>query len=287
METFLAVADLGGFARASRRLHIPPVRVTRLIAFLEEHLGVELLHRTTRSVALTDAGARYLPRLRELVEAAHAIEATSTAEQQVPGGRLAITAPVVFGRMHVAPLLATFLAKYPAVRAELVLADRVVDLASEGIDVAIRIGKLEDSSLKVRAVAATRRVLVASPRYLAERGRPRRPQDLARHATVHASALAWRFARKGKPIRVKLSPVLTTNSVEVAIDHALRDGGIAQVLAYQVADHVRAGRLEIVLPGFEPATSPIQLVYPGARPSTTARAFIELAALELGKLVDP
>lgn len=286
MQTFVAVAELGGFARAARRLRLSPARVTRLVAFLEEHLRVELLHRTTRAVALTDAGARHLPRIREIVEAARALEHTSTVEQSTPAGRFAITAPVVFGRRHVAPLLARFLARHPAVRAELVLLDRVVDLVEEGFDLAVRIGALDDSSLKVRPVGATRRVLVASPAYLAAHGRPRRPADLAHHATIHMTPLEWRFVRGGRVVRVKLVPVLATNSAEVAVEHACNDGGITQVLAYQAIDAIRAGRLEVLLPRFEPRPSPIQLLYPGPRASTTTRAFIDFAAAAPWTFVD-
>jgi DNA-binding transcriptional LysR family regulator len=164
-----------------------------------------------------------------------------------------------------------------------VLADRVVNLVEEGVDVAIRIGALRDSSLRARAVGATRRVVVGSPAYLAARRRPRSPADLAAHALVHASALAaqpeWRFHRRGREVRVPIAPRLVTNSAEAAVGHAERGVGLAMALAYQVKDLVKAGRLEVVLARYEPPPLPIQLVYPGARlPSASLRAFIELAA---------
>lgn len=283
MKAFVTVAELQGFSAAARRLGISPPVVTRLVAALEEQLSIRLLQRTTRAVALTDAGTRYLERARRILADLDDAERTARAERTAPGGRLAITAPEVFGRREVVPLVSEFLARYPAVTGELVLADRVVNLVEEGIDVAIRIGALRDSSLRARAVGATRRVVVGSPAYLAGRRRPRSPADLAAHALVHASALAaqpeWRFHRRGREVRVPIAPRLVTNSAEAAVGHAERGVGLAMALAYQVKDLVKAGRLEVVLARYEPPHLPIQLVYPGTRlPSASLRAFIELAA---------
>lgn len=282
MTAFVAVAELRGFAAAARRLRISPPVVTRLVAALEEQLSIRLLQRTTRSVALTDAGARYLEQARRILADLDEAERAARAERSEPGGRLAITAPEVFGRREVVPLVSDFLARHPAVTAELVLADRVVGLVEEGVDVAVRIGALRDSSLRARALGATRRVVVGSPAYLAERRRPRSPADLGTHALVHASPLTgpaeWRFHRRGRELRVPIAPRLSTNSVEAAIGHAERGVGLAMVLSYQVREQVRAGRLEVVLAGFEPPPLPIQLVYPGARlPPASLRAFLDLA----------
>jgi DNA-binding transcriptional LysR family regulator len=283
MKAFVTVAELQGFAAAARRLRISPPVVTRLVAALEEQLSIRLLQRTTRSVALTDAGARYLERARRILADLDEAERTARAERTEPTGRLAITAPEVFGRREVAPLVCDFLARHPAVTGELVLADRIVNLVDEGVDVAVRIGVLRDSSLRARVVGATRRVVVASPSYLARRRRQRAPGDLAAHTLVHFSALAaqpeWRFHRRGRELRVPIAPRLVTNSADAAIGHAERGGGLAMVLAYQVRDLVKAGRLEVVLARYEPPPLPIQLVYPGARlPAANLRAFIELAA---------
>jgi DNA-binding transcriptional LysR family regulator len=283
MKAFVTVAELRGFAAAARRLRISPPVITRLVAALEEQLSIRLLQRTTRSVALTDAGARYLERARRILADLDEAERTARAERTEPTGRLAVTAPEVFGRREVAPLMCDFLARHPAATGELLLADRIVNLVDEGVDVAVRIGVLRDSSLRARAVGATRRVVVASPSYLARRRRPRAPADLAAHTLVHFSALAaqpeWRFHRRGRELRVPIAPRLVTNSAEAAIGHAERGGGLAMVLAYQVRDLVKAGRLEVVLARYEPPPLPIQLVYPGARlPAANLRAFIDLAA---------
>ncbi len=282
MTAFVTVAERRGFAAAARQLAISPSAATRLVAALEAHLGIRLLQRTTRSVALTDAGARYLESARRILAAVDDAESGARAEVAVPTGRFVVAAPLVFGRREVAPLLSAFLARHPAVTAELMLADRVVNLLEEGVDVAVRIGALEDSSLRVRPVGKTRRVLVASPRYLAAHRAIRRPRDLGRHALVQFTALSptpeWRFPARGEDERVAFRPVLVTNSAEVAIGHAERGGGIAMALSYQVADAVRRGDLQVVLPRYEPPPLPIQLVHPGTRlVSASLRAFVDLA----------
>jgi DNA-binding transcriptional LysR family regulator len=281
MTTFVAVAELRGFTAAARRLRRSPSAVTRTIAALEDHLAVQLLQRTTRAVALTDAGVRYLEATRRILAEVDAAEHAARAERAEPAGRFAITAPQVFGRREVGPLVSDFLARYPAVTAELVLSDRVVDLVDEGFDVAIRIGELDDSSLRVRVVGKTRRVVVGSPAYLAAHKRVRSPADLANHALVQLRSLTptdWHFVRDGAAHRVAVRPVFATNSADAAIQRAERDGGLAMVLAYQVADAVKRGALAIVLSAYEPPPLPIQLVYPpGPWMSATLRAFIDLA----------
>lgn len=279
MSAFVTVADLRGFAAAARTLRISPPAVTRLVAALEDTLSVRLLQRTTRSVTLTDAGARYLEHARRILADVAQAEDAARATRTEPSGRFVVTAPNVFGRREVAPLFSAFLAEHPAVTGELLLADRIVNLVEEGVDVAVRIGALEDSALRARAVGATRRVLVASPAYLARAKRPRSPADLARHALIQLTALGeWRLA---DDVRVPVHAAFTTNSVDAAIDHAVRGGGIASVLSYQVGEHVAARRLEVLLPRFEPPPLPIQVVYAGARlHSAATRAFIELAAAQ-------
>jgi DNA-binding transcriptional LysR family regulator len=282
MTVFVAVADLAGFAPAARRLGRSPSVVTRLVAGLEEHLGTRLLQRTTRSVKPTDAGVRYLERARRILAEVAEAEAAAQAERTVPTGRLAVTAPNVFGRLHVAPLMSAFLAKHPAVTGELTLTDRLVNLIDEGIDVAVRIGVLDDSSVIARTVGSTRRVVVAAPRHLARRKRPRAPADLATHDIIQFTALApapeWRFGPDGATERVAFAPRYVTNSADAAIGHAELGRGLAMVLSYQVEAALRGGRLEVVLAAFEPAPRPIQLVYPTTRLlSAKVRAFVELA----------
>lgn len=281
MAVFVAVADLRGFAPAARRLGLSPSVVTRQIAGLEDRLGARLLQRTTRSVTLTDAGARFLERARRILADVDEAERAAGAERTAPVGRLVVAAPNVFGRRHVSPLMGRYLARYPAVTGELTLADRVVNLVEDGIDVAVRIGTLDDSSLIARAVGATRRVVVASPRYLARHRELRTPDDLAHHTVIQfapsAAAPAWRFGAAGHEREVAIRPAYVTNSADAAIDHALRGGGPTMVLAYQVADEVRAGRLRIVLADAEPAPLPIRVVYASTRLlSAKVRAFVEL-----------
>lgn len=282
MSVFVAVAELAGFAPAARKLSLSPSAVTRSVAALEDHLGTRLLSRTTRSVTLTDAGARYLERARRILADVAEAEGAAQAERTVPTGRFVVTAPVVFGRLHVAPLMSAYLAKHAGVALDLTLSDRMVNLVDEGIDAAVRIGVLEDASYAARVVGATRRVVVGSPRYLARHKPPRSPDDLGRHAVVQFTALnptpEWRFAVDGATVRVPIAPRYVTNSADAAIAHAELGGGLAMVLSYQVADAVGAGRLAIVLPDFEPPPLPIHIVHPTTRLlSAKVRAFIELA----------
>lgn len=281
MSAFAAVAELRGFAPAARRLSLSRPAVTRLVAALEARLGTRLLQRTTRFVALTDAGARYLERARRILSDVAEAEALAQADRSAPTGRLVVAAPSVFGRLHVASVMCTYLARHPAVIGELQLADRTVNLVEEGVDLAVRIGHLVDSSLVARRVGHTRRVVVGSPSYLERRGIPRGPGALSGHDLIQFSALTpqpeWRFTRDGSETRVALSPRLVTNSADAAIGHAERGGGLTMVLAYQVAAAVSAGRLRVVLPGFEPPALPIHLVYPTGRLlSAKVKAFIEL-----------
>ena len=283
MFAFVTVADLRGFAPAAHRLRLSPSAVTRLVAALEEHLGTRLLQRTTRSVALTDAGARYLERARAILAEVAEADAAAQAERTVPSGRFVLAAPNMFGRLHVAPLMCEYLRQHPAVVGELTLADRLVNLVEEGIDAAVRIGVLEDSTLVARTVGSTRRVVVASPEYLKRRKPPKAPADLAAHDIIQFTALSplpeWTFTRGRQVLRTSFAPRFATNSADAAIGHAALGGGITMVLAYQVADAVRDGRLRVILENAEPPPLPIQIVYPSTRLlSAKVRAFVELAA---------
>jgi len=285
MEAFVAVCNAEGFAPAARRLGVSASAVTRLIAGLEQRLGVRLFQRTTRSVRLTNAGERYLQRARRILLEIEEAEDVAQSEGATPRGRLVVSAPLLFGRMHVGPLVRHYLERYPKVRAELYLSDHMVNLVEEGIDLAIRIGRLEDSALVAKKLGETQRVLVASPEYLHRRGRPERPEELAHHRTIVFSGLStttdWRFEEDGRELRVRIGPSLATNSGEVALEHARAGGGLACALGYQVRDLVRSGELEIVLSRFEPPASPIQAVYPSARfLAARVRALIDIMAAE-------
>jgi len=278
--TFVAVAEQRSFVAAARRLRLSPSAVTRTIGALEERLGLRLLQRTTRSVALTDAGTRYLLRARRILAEVEEADGEALAERTAPTGRLAVAASSAFGRAHVAPALTSYLARNEAVVGELFLADRFVNLVEEGIDIAVRIGVLADSSLVARSLGLTRRVLVASPAYLDERGTPRSPEALTKHRIVQFTSLTptpeWKFFRGKTVEQVSLAPSFVTNSAEVAVAHAEAGRGLALVLAYQAIEAVRSGRLRVVLARHEPPPLPIQLVYPTSRLlSTKVRAFVE------------
>ncbi len=281
MQAFVAVADLQGFAPAARKLGLSPSGVTRLIAALEEHLGARLLQRTTRSVTLTDVGARYLERARRILADVEEAEGAAEGERTRPSGRLVVSAPVGFGRLHVSPIMSAYLTRYPEVFGELRLTDRVINLVEDGVDLAVRIGHLADSSLVARHVGEMRRIVVASPDYLKARGEPKTPQAIASHETIQFGAMTaspdWRFIEHGSEIRVPCTPRFTTNSADAAIQHAEQGGGLTRVLAYQAAEAIKAGRLRIVLAQFEQPPLPIHLVYPTSRLlSAKVRTFIDL-----------
>src|SRR3984957_6441678 len=281
MQAFVTVADLKGFAAAARKLRLSPPAVTRLIAALEDRIGARLLQRTTRSVTLTDAGARYLERARRILADVEEAEIAAESERARPSGRLVISAPVGFGRLHVSPLLTAYLKRYRDVSAELRLEDRMISLVEEGIDLAVRIGHLADSSLVARHVGDMRQITVASPGYLKSRGEPKRPQEIVAHDTIQFGSAAgsgeWRFVEGENEIRLDYSPRLLTNSADAAIRYAEAGGGLTRVLAYQAADAIKRGRLKAVLTKFEQPPLPIHIVYPTSRLlSAKVRTFIDL-----------
>jgi len=280
LEAFAAVAERGGFAAAARALRVSPSTVTRLVAGLEERVGIRLLTRTTRSVRLTDGGTRFLEYTRRILADVTEAEESARRERARPTGRLVVTAPVLFGRMHVGGVLCAYLTRYPEVTGELRLTDRIVNLVDEGVDVAVRIGELAASGLIARRVGASRRVLVGAPRYLDGAPPLRAPRDLQRHTLISFTPLApgseWSFQRDDREVRVAVQPRLVTNSGDAALDLARRGGGLTLALAYQVADAIRAGTLRLLLPAWEPPASPIHLVHPTSRLlSPRVRLFIE------------
>lgn len=281
MQAFVAVADLQGFAPAARKLGLSPSNVTRMIAALEERLGARLLQRTTRQVALTDAGARYLERARRIIADVEEAESSAEGERTKPGGRLVVSAPVGFGRLHVSPVMSAYLKRYPEVSADLRLSDRVINLVEEGVDLAVRIGHLPDSTLVARHVGEMRRIVVASKEYLGRRGEPKTPAEIVGHDTIQFGAATaapdWRFVEDGREIRVATTPRFATNSADAAIQYAEAGGGLTRVLAYQAAESLKARRLQIVLARFEPPAMPIHVVYPTMRLlSAKVRTFIDL-----------
>jgi DNA-binding transcriptional LysR family regulator len=281
MQAFVAVADLEGFAPAARKLKLSPPAVTRLIAALEERLGARLLQRTTRSVTLTDTGRHYLERARRILADVEEAERAAEGERTRPSGRLVVSAPLGFGRLHVSPVMSAYLKRYPEVSGELRLEDRMVNLVEDGIDLAVRVGHLADSSLVARHVGEMRRIVVVSPAYLKARGEPKTPAAIASHDTIQFGATAgvadWRFLDGAKEVRVAYAPRFSSNSSDAAIQYAAEGGGLTRVLAYQAAEALKAGKLKIVLQKFELPAVPINVVYPTSRLlSAKVRSFVDL-----------
>jgi DNA-binding transcriptional LysR family regulator len=281
MQAFVTVAELRGFAPAARKLKLSPSGVTRLIAALEDRLGARLLQRTTRSVTLTDAGTRYLERAKRILADVEEAEHAAESERTRPSGRLVVSAPVGFGRLHVSPVMTAYLNKYSEVSGVLRLEDRLVNLVDDGVDLAVRIGELADSSLVARQVGTMRRIVVASPTYLKEHGEPKHPEAIAAHQTIQFGATAaqadWRFLEDGGEVRMTVAPRLVTNSADAAIQYAVAGGGLTRVLAYQAREAIKRGALKIVLQKFELPAFPIHIVYPTSRLlSAKVRSFIDL-----------
>jgi DNA-binding transcriptional LysR family regulator len=280
MSILVAVVDAGSLSAAARFLDMPLTTVSRKVAELESHLKTRLLHRTTRQLSLTEAGISYVAACRRILEEIGEAERAATGEYASPKGELVVTAPEVFGRLHVVPVVAEFLAHYPEIDVSLMLTDRVVHLMDEHADAAIRIGQLPDSTLMAAGVGTVRRVVCASPAYLAAHGVPTKPQDLAEHACITfevlASMRAWVFGTGKSELSVPVPSRLTVNTAEAAIAAATLGVGLIRVLSYQVADAVRAQALRIVLDEFESAPLPVSLVHTGQAPlPLKLRAFLD------------
>ena len=286
MSVLQAVIEAGSLSEAGRRLGIPLSTVSRKISDLETHLGTQLLVRSTRSLGLTEAGKTYATATRRILEDIAEAERAAAGEYAVVKGELVITAPIVFGRLHMVPVVTAFLAAYPETDVRLVLADGLLHLVDDHIDLALRIADLPDSSDVAVKVGTVRRVICASPDYLERRGSPKDPGDLAAHDVVTFSALApsdaWTFG-KGAAARPAASRVrLTVNPAEAAIDAAIAGVGLTRVLSYQIADAVRAGRLVTVLDDHAPDPMPVSLVYSGQRMlPLKLRAFLDFAIQRL------
>jgi DNA-binding transcriptional LysR family regulator len=285
MQVFVRIVESGSLTAAADALNISVPSVVRSLAALERVVGVRLLHRTTRRSSLSDEGREYYERCRRVLSEVEAADAALSARRVEPKGRLRLTAPVVYGRMHLAPVVMEFAAKYPGVEVELLLLDRVVDLVEEGIDAAIRIFHLPESSLVAVRVGETRRVLCAAPAYLRRAGTPETPADLADHRCILFTGLSsnneWSLGGKA-PKRVPIRPALRTNQFDVALDAVLQGLGCGQFLLYQVEALVEQRRLKRILGTFEPHAVPIQIVYPHSRLlSPNVRAFVDIAAARL------
>ena len=291
INVFVAIAEAGSLSAAGRRLGMPLSTVSRYLAALEDQVGVRLITRTTRDLALTEPGRHYLESCRRIVAELEAAELRLAGEHQEPQGELAVTAPVVFGRLHVQPVVVEFLRMFPRVTARLLLVDRTVDLIEEGLDVSVRIGALPNSSLIATRVGSIRHITCASPAYLASRGRPSSPQELRNHDCISFTALSpverWSFAGP-KPQRVNLHPRLTVNTAEAAIDAAVAGLGITRVLSYQAARPVADGSLRLILENFEPEEMPVNILHREDRlPQAKVESFIAFAVPRLRKALKP
>ena len=289
MRVFIAVAEAGGFAPAARQLGLSPPAVTRAIAAREERIGTRLLHRTTRLVKLTEAGARFLVDARRILAEIEEAEAAAAGDHARPRGLLTVTAPVLFGRMHVAPVVLDFLELHPEVSVRLLLLDRVTDLLDEGIDVALRIAHLPDSSLNAVRVGSVRRVACAAPAYLDRRGTPVVPADLAGHDTIgfglSQTEREWVFGSGLKLQRVRPASRLLVNTADVAIAAAIAGRGVTRVLSYQIASELMNKRLKLLLEDFDEPPVPIHLVHvEGRRAPARVRAFLDFAAERLRRI---
>lgn len=291
LEVFIAVAEAGSLAKAGTRLRLSPPAVTRAIAALEDRLGARVFNRTTRSLAMTDVGRQFLDRARRVLADLDAAQKEAAGETALPQGHLTVTASVTFGRSVVAPIVRAYLAAHTRTTVNLVLLDRVANLIEETIDAAVRIGPLPDSALVAKRVGAVRRVLVASPRYLARRGVPKAPAELRQHEVIAFTGLGssreWRFDVGGKKRAVTVVPRLETNDAEVALQAAEAGEGITTALSYMVAGRLKKRRLVTVLDGLMPPPAPVHLVHAESRLiAPKVRAFLDFAAPRLTRALD-
>jgi DNA-binding transcriptional LysR family regulator len=269
MSLLVAVAEAGSLSAAGRKLGVPLPTVSRKISDLEAHLNTRLLTRSTRKLALTDSGAAYVAAARRILDEVNEAERAASGEQAAPRGDLVITAPVVFGRLHVLPVIAEFLSQWPEINVRLVLADRNLHLIDDHIDIAVRIGALVDSALVATQVGTVRSVVCGSPAYFAAHGAPKRPEDLSARTAVTFDPLSssqhWIFRdpKSKRELRAPVRSRLSVNTAEAAIDGAAAGLGVTRVLSYQVAEAVLDGGIQIVLAEYEPAPLPVSLIHAG------------------------
>ena len=286
MSVFAAVAEAQGFSAASRRLGMPLATVSRKVSELEQSLGVQLLARSTRRVSLTDTGRQYFEACRRILDDVSEAERAAVGEYRAPRGELILTTPIVFGRLHIVPVVTEFLDAYREVHVQMMLVDRVVDLIDEHIDLALRIGELPDSSLIAVRLGTIGRVVCASPAYLAAHGVPTHPEELAGHDAVTFAGLSspkeWSFRVGGATQRFPVCSRLTVNTAEAALDAVMAGAGLTRVMSYQAAEAVRDGRVVMALRDYAPEPNPISLVYPSGRlVPLKLRAFLDFAVPRL------
>ena len=286
MSTLVTAVEAGSLSAASRKLGMPLATVSRKVSELEAHLRTRLVTRTSRRLALTDAGRSYVAACKRILEDIGEAERAASGEYSAPKGDLIITAPIVFGRLHVLPVAMEFLKAYPNIDIRITLADRLVNLLEERVDLAVRIGELPDSSLVAMRIGSVSRVVCGSLDYFARRGTPKSLRELKAHDCITfeglASADAWTFATGKSHVSVALHSRLVVNTAEAAIDAAIAAIGLTRVLSYQAASAIEAGKLAVVLREFAPPPWPVSLVYSGARLlPLKLRAFLDFTAPRL------
>lgn len=259
-----------------------PPAVTRAMTALEERLGVRLLTRTTRVVRVTDAGARYLEDARRILIEAEEADAAAAGINATPRGQLALTAPVLFGKLYIMPIITDYQTTHAQTTVSALFVDRVVNLVDEGMDVSIRIGHLPDSSLRAIRVGNVRRVVVGAPAYLAEHGIPQTPEELAQHRLVASSGISpsneWSFDSEGQKLSVRVRPHITVNTNDAALEAACRGYGLSRLLSYQVAAQLTSGELKAVLSSYESGHLPVHVIHrEGRHGSAKVRSFVDLA----------
>ncbi|WP_374575953.1 LysR family transcriptional regulator [Phenylobacterium sp.] len=281
MAIFVAIVDTGSLSAAGRRLGMPLPTISRKLTHLETHLQTSLLVRSTRKLALTDAGTSFLASARRILDQVDEAERSAAGEYLAPKGELLVAAPILFGRLHVLPLVNAFLARHPEVRVRLELSDRNTDIIEDHIDVAVRIGPLPDSTLVATRVGAVRSVFCASPAYLAAHGTPRTEADLDRLDAIVFSALGERDTWPGSS-RERGRTRLTVTTAESALDAAIEGIGVTRILSYQAAAAVREGRLQLILRHLDGPSLDVSLIHAGqGRVALKARAFLDMAAPHL------
>lgn len=286
MVIFVAVAEELGLAAAARRLQQSAPTITRAIAGLERRLAIRLLDRNTRGVRLTEAGARYLADCKRILQELAEAEASVAGLHTSVAGSMTLAAPLLLGQDRLTPILMTYLDEHPAVSARAIFMDRMPNLHEEGIDIALSIGELPDSSLIALKVGAVRRVVCASPNYLKRCGIPRHPEELPSHQLIASladtPANEWQFGALDDFIKVQIAPRLTTSTNTAAIAAAVGGAGLTRVLSYQIVDYLRAGQLQLVLENYEPAAMPVHLLYrEGRRAAARVRSFVDYAVQRL------
>lgn len=293
MTILVATVETGSFSAAGRKLGIPLATVSRKVAGLEAYLKVRLLARSTRKLTPTDSGVAYIETCRRILDQMGEAERTVSGEFSTPRGDLVITAPIVFGRMHVLPIVNDFLAEFPEVNVRLILIDHTLNMLDEHIDLAVKVGSQPDSSLVATSLGTVCRVVCGSPNYLATRGLPKSLEDLQEHACISFEALAqgpaWKFAvstRRGKKA-ISIRPRLVVNTAEAAVDAAIAGVGLAHVLSYQAWPACQEGKLKLILRQFDPNPVPISLVHTGqGQLPVKARRFMEFAVPRLRKALE-